>query len=60
MGIFSKPKVPNVPPPPFTPTRADTVQPVDTGPVGAESLISTGSTGLSRKPETKKRSLIGG
>lgn len=53
-----KPKAP--PPPPYTPTRADAVTALDTNtPLGRESYISTGSTGLDRKASTKKKSLIG-
>lgn len=55
------PKIPYTPPPPYTPTRADTVKPLDLSPIGAESYISSGSSsGLKRKSETAKRSLIGG
>jgi hypothetical protein len=61
MGIFgSKPKPAYVPPPPYAPTQAQTVKPLDTADIGASSLVSTTPTGLSRKADTRKRSLIGG
>lgn len=63
---FLTPKAPQKPPPPpSTPTRADSSvreagQRQLGASVGYDSLISTSSTGLARKAETKKRSLIGG
>lgn len=60
MGIFKKPEQPYIPPPPYAPTKAQTVKPLDTSSIGASSLVSTTGTGLSRKADTKKRSLIGG
>lgn len=63
---FSKPKFQEAqtpPPPPFTPTRAD-ASVVTAGEsvqaLGSQSFISTGSSGLNRKANSKKRSLIGG
>lgn len=58
--MFSKPEVPYVPPPPYAPQKAQTVKPLDMSPSGAASLVSTGPSGLQRKADTKKRSLIGG
>lgn len=56
------PDVKKPPPPPYTPTRADTVTALDTStPLGRASMVSTGSpTGLQRKATTRKASLIGG
>jgi hypothetical protein len=50
------------PPPPATPTRAD-ASVLDAGRVAASgysSMISTGSTGLRRRANTVRSSLIGG
>lgn len=60
MAIFKKPKTPYVPPPPYTPTAAQAAVPVDATPSGLASMVSTGSQGLTRKPEARKRVLIGG
>lgn len=61
MGLFKKPAdPPYVPPPPYAPTKAETIKPLDMGSIGASSLVSTTPTGLSRKADTRKRSLIGG
>lgn len=57
--IFSKPKIPNIAPPPTTPSRASAE--VGATPTQYQSLVSTGSTsGLKRKAQGNKRSLIGG
>lgn len=59
---FLVPKVPKPPLPPKTPTLADArslINPEDVG-GGFSSLISTTTSGLKRKAETQKRSLIGG
>ena len=60
MGIFKKPSTPYIPPPPYAPTAAAAAQPPDNNVSGAASLVSTGSMGLTRKAETRKRTLIGG
>lgn len=61
LNPFAKPKVKAPPPPPTTPTRAQAAGDVVPLAGGFSSLVSSGaSTGLARKAETKKRSLIGG
>lgn len=56
---FSKPKKP--PPPPNVPILAkDTLAELPDIPFGANSLISTSSSGLKRKANTQRTSLIGG
>lgn len=62
---FGSPPAPKKPPPPANaPTRADAsvvnAGIRDTTPRGFSSLVSSGPTGLSRRAETKKRTLIGG
>lgn len=59
MGIFKRPDTPYVPPPPYAPTMASAVSPPDPAALGAASMVSTGATGLTRKAETRKRTLIG-
>lgn len=61
LNLFKKPKLPDIPGPLPPPTLADASR--DTAPTGGgySSLISSGGAGgLSRKAQTRKRSLIGG
>lgn len=57
-----KPKIKKPPPPPPTPTMADPTVADAAAEAGRgySSLISTSPSGLTRKAETAKRSLIGG
>jgi hypothetical protein len=64
MGVFKKPKVPK-PVPPATPASNPIIargsaSASDDLPFGLSSLISTSSSGLKRKANTQKVSLIGG
>lgn len=66
LGSLLSPKAPSAPkappPPPTTPTRADaaTTPQNQTSNVGLASLISSGPTGLQKKANTSKKSLLGG
>ena len=60
--MFSAPKVEKPPPPPYTPRNADSsiIQAGTRASTGFTSLISTGTAGLTSRPNTIKRTLIGG
>lgn len=64
MGFLSppKPKVvkPRVVAPETTPQDQSGSSTISDPTMGPQSLISTGSAGLTKKPNTKKSSLIGG
>lgn len=59
---FLKPKIPKIKPPAPPPTPADTrtIDELDPKRVGYQSLIATSPSGLKRKSNTAKRSLLGG
>lgn len=59
---FLQPKIPKPKLPPPTPIQADASKLFDqeSGARGYTSLISTTKSGLQRKAETAKRSLLGG
>ncbi len=62
-SILPKPKAPTPPPPPpSAPTAADAsvINAGERAQTGFDSMVNTGATGLTRKPNTVKTSLLGG
>lgn len=62
MSFLKAPKITPPLPPPATPTRADASLYEDSAPkANFSSMVNTGSiAGLTRKPNTRKSTLIGG